>query len=91
MYLFLLSFSIYLFFLFFILIIFFLGGEGGRGGGTNTKNISSHELKISAISLVLRTCEITYIFNTFDEIYLVFISKSEYPLSIFMTLKQKIT
>ena len=40
----------------------------------NTKNISSHVLKISVISLVLRTREIT-IFNTFDEIYLVFTSK----------------
>ena len=38
----------------------------------NTKNISSHVLKISAISLVLRTREISDIFNTFDEIYLVF-------------------
>ena len=41
----------------------------------NTKNISSHVLKISAISLVLRTREISYIFNTFDEIYLVFTEK----------------
>ena len=41
----------------------------------NTKNISSHVLKISAISLVLRTREITDIFNTFDGIYLVFTSK----------------
>ena len=39
------------------------------------QNISSHVLKISAISLVLRIREITDIFNTFDEIYLVFISK----------------
>ena len=38
----------------------------------NTKNISSHVLKIPAVSLVLRTREITDIFNTFDEIYLVF-------------------
>ena len=38
----------------------------------NTKNISSHVLTISAISLVLRTSEITGIFNTIDEIYLVF-------------------
>ena len=37
-------------------------------------------LKISAISLVLRTREITDIFNAFDEIYLVFTLKSEYPL-----------
>ena len=43
--------------------------------GVKTKNISSHVLKILAISLVLRTREITDIFNTFDEIYLVFISK----------------
>ena len=41
----------------------------------NTKNISSHVLKISAILLVLRTREITDIFNTFDEIYLVVTSK----------------
>ena len=41
----------------------------------NTKNISSHVLKISPISLVLRTREFTDIFNTFDEIYLVFTSK----------------
>ena len=41
----------------------------------NTKNISSHILKKSAISLVLRTREIADIFNTFDEIYLVFTSK----------------
>ena len=32
-------------------------------------------LKISAISLVLRIREITDMFDTFDEIYLVFISK----------------
>ena len=41
----------------------------------NTKNISSHVLKISAISLKLRTREIADIYNTFDEIYLVFTSK----------------
>ena len=41
----------------------------------NTKNISSHMLKISAISLVLRTREISDNFNTFDEIYLVFTEK----------------
>ena len=41
----------------------------------NTKNISSHVLKISAISLVLRIREISDIFNTFDEIYLVFTEK----------------
>ena len=41
----------------------------------NTKNISSHELKISVNSLVLRTREFTDIFITFDEIYLVFTLK----------------
>ena len=41
----------------------------------NTKNISSHVLKISVISFVLRTREITDIFYTFDVIYLVFTSK----------------
>ena len=41
----------------------------------NTKNISSHVLKISAISLVLRTREISDIFCTFDEIYSVFTEK----------------
>ena len=43
----------------------------------NTENISTHVLKISAILLVLRTREITDIFNTFDEIYLVFTSKTK--------------
>ena len=37
-----------------------------------TKSISYHVLKISEISLVLRTGELTDIFITFDEIYLVF-------------------
>ena len=41
----------------------------------NTKNISSHVLKISENALVLRTREFTDIFITFDEIYLVFTSK----------------
>ena len=41
----------------------------------NTKNISSHVLKISLISLVLYTRENADIFETFDEIYLVFTSK----------------
>ena len=41
----------------------------------NTKNISSHVLKLSEVSLVLRTREFTDIFITFDEIYLVFSSK----------------
>ena len=41
----------------------------------NTINISSHVLKISVISLVLCTREISDVFNTFDEINLVFTSK----------------
>ena len=41
----------------------------------NTKKISCHVLKISAISRVRSTSEIADIFNTFDEIYLVFSSK----------------
>ena len=49
----------------------------------NIPTIPSDVLKISAISLVLRTHEITDIFNTFDKIYLVFYSKSKYPLFIF--------
>ena len=40
-------------------------------------------LKISAISFVLRTREITDILNTFDEIYLVFTSKKVNILYIF--------
>ena len=40
-------------------------------------------LKISAISLVLRTREITDILNAFDEIYLVFTSKKVNILYIF--------
>ena len=40
----------------------------------NTRNISSHVLKISEILLELRTREFTNIFTTFDEIYLVFTS-----------------
>ena len=38
-------------------------------------NISSHVLKISSFLLVLRTRENADIFNTLDEIYLVFTSK----------------
>ena len=41
----------------------------------NTKIISSHVLKISENSLVLRTREFIDIFITFDEIDLVFTSK----------------
>ena len=49
----------------------------------NTKHISSHVLKISAISLVLCTREITNISNTLDEIYLVFTSKNVNILYLF--------
>ena len=41
----------------------------------NTKSFTSHILKISTISLLLRTRELIDIFRTFDQIYLVFISK----------------
>ena len=41
----------------------------------NQKKKKNHELKISSISLALRTRENADIFNTFDEIYLVFTSK----------------
>ena len=37
----------------------------------NTKINSSHVLKLSEISFVLRTREFTDIFITFDEIYLI--------------------
>ena len=42
----------------------------------NTKYISSNVLKISVISRVRSTSEIADIFNTFDEIFLVFAEKS---------------
>ena len=48
----------------------------------NTKNISSRVLKILAISLVLRTHEITDVFITFDEIYGIHLKKSKYPVYI---------
>ena len=48
----------------------------------NTKYIQSRELKTSEFSIVLRTPENSNIFNTLDEIYLVFTSKSKYPLFI---------
>ena len=41
----------------------------------NTKYISSNALKISVISRVCSTSEIADIFNTWDEIYLVFTEK----------------
>ena len=43
----------------------------------NTKYISSRELKTSKFSLVLRTRENSDIFNSLDEIYLVFTSKKQ--------------
>ena len=46
----------------------------------NTKYISSRELKTSDFSRVLCTHENSDVFNTLDEIYLVFTSKSKYPL-----------
>ena len=46
----------------------------------NTKYMSSRELKTSKFSLVLRTRENYDVFSTLDEIYLVFTSKSKYPL-----------
>ena len=42
--------------------------------------MSSGELKTSKVSFVLRTHENPDVFNTLDEIYLVFTSKSKYPL-----------
>ena len=48
----------------------------------NTKYISSRELKTSKFSFVVRTHEKSDVFNTIDEIYLVFTSKSKYPLFI---------
>ena len=41
----------------------------------NTKYISSRELQTSEFSLVLRTRENSDVFNTLDEIYLLFSSK----------------
>ena len=41
----------------------------------NTKYIPSNALKISVISRVRSTSEIADIFNTWDEIYLVFTEK----------------
>ena len=53
----------------------------------NTKNISSHVLKIAAISLVLRTHEITDIFNTFDEIPYVWYSPQKRKFPLYVALK----
>ena len=41
--------------------------------------MSSHEQKTSKISLVLRTRENSDVFNTLDEMYLVFTSKKKIP------------
>ena len=49
----------------------------------NTKHISSNVLKISVISRVRGTSEIADIFNTFDEIFLVFTEKKVNFLSFF--------
>ena len=43
-----------------------------KNNSVNTRYISSHVLKISAISRVRITSEMADIFNVFDEIYLVF-------------------
>ena len=43
----------------------------------NTKYISSRELKTSKFSLVLRTRENSDVFNSRDEIYLVFTEKRQ--------------
>ena len=45
----------------------------------NTKYISSSELKTSEFSRVRSTSENFYVFNSRDEIYLVFTEKSKFP------------
>ena len=52
----------------------------------NTKYFSSNVFKISVISRVLRTREITDIFKTFVEIFLVFTEKKN---SLFFSVKGK--
>ena len=52
----------------------------------NTKYISSRELKTSKFSLVLRTRETTDVFNSRDEIYLVFTEKKEANFLLIFTL-----
>ena len=44
--------------------------------------MSSRDLKTSKFSFVLHTHENSFVFNIIDEIYLVFTSKSKYPLLI---------
>ena len=46
----------------------------------NTKYMSFGELKTLKFSLLLSACENSDVSNTLDEIYLVFTSKSKYPL-----------
>ena len=52
----------------------------------NTKCISSNVLKISVISRVCNTSEIADIFNTFEEIFLVFTEKGKFS---FVPIKEK--
>ena len=55
----------------------------------NTKYISSNVLKISVISRVRSTSEIADIFNTFDEIFLVFTRKKSKFSFYFFPLRGK--
>ena len=57
----------------------------------NTKYISSNVLKISVISRVRSTSEIADIFNTFDEIFLVFTEKKVNFLFIFSIQGKNLT
>ena len=56
----------------------------------NTKYISSNVLKISVISRVRSTSEIADIFNTFDEICLVFTEKSKFSFYFFFLFRGKV-
>ena len=56
------------------------------GISVNTKIISWNVLKISAISRVLRTRDITDIFNAFHEIYLVLNFKKVNILYVFLAV-----
>ena len=57
----------------------------------NTKYISSNVLKISEISRVRSTSEIADIFNTFDEIFLVFTEKSKFSFYFFRRGEKNLT
>ena len=57
----------------------------------NTKYISSNVLKISVISRVRSTSEITDIFNTRDEIFLIFTEKKVNFLFIFFCSGENLT